>query len=67
MCFCDVSEVPEKSVFTRLFEIFASAMLANFQDRLVMTTSITLRRLSFARDSVIRREFRERTMKFLSA
>ena len=42
MRFCDVSEVPEKSVFTRLFEIFASAMLANFQDRLVMTTSITL-------------------------
>ena len=44
MRFCDVSEVPEKSVFTRLFEIFASAMLANFQDRLVMTTSISLRR-----------------------
>ena len=43
MRFCDVSEVPEKSVFTRLFEIFASAMLANFQDRLVMTASITLR------------------------
>ena len=37
-----------------------------FQDRLVMTTSISLRRLSFAKDSVIWREFRERTMKFLS-
>ena len=43
MRFCDVSEVPEKSVFTRLFCVFASAMLANFQDRLVMTASITLR------------------------
>ena len=35
--------VPEKSVFTRLFCVFATVMLANFQDRLVMTTSITLR------------------------
>ena len=43
MRFCDVSEVPEKSVFTRLFCVFATAMLANFQDRLVMTASITLR------------------------
>ena len=43
MRFCDVSEVPEKSVFTRLFCVFASAVLANFQDRLVMTTSIPLR------------------------
>ena len=43
MRFCDVSEVPEKSVFTRLFDLFASASLANFQDRLVMTASITLR------------------------
>ena len=34
--------VPEKSVFTRLFCVFTSAMLANFQDRLVMTTSISL-------------------------
>ena len=33
MRFCDVSEVPEKSVFTRLFDLFASAMLANFQAR----------------------------------
>jgi hypothetical protein len=31
--------VPEKSVFTRLFCVFASALLANFQDRLVMTAS----------------------------
>ena len=65
MRFCDVSEVPEKSVFTRLFCVFATDMLANFQDRLVMTTSITLRRLSFAKDSAFWREFRERTMKFL--
>ena len=43
MRFCDVSEVPEKSVFTRLFCVFATDMLANFQDRLVMTASITLR------------------------
>ena len=43
MRFCDVSEVPEKSMFTRLFCVFASALLANFQDRLVMTASITLR------------------------
>ena len=35
--------VPEKSVFTRLFCVFATVMLANFQDRLVMTASITLR------------------------
>ena len=35
--------VPEKSVFTRLFCVFATAMLANFQDRLVMTASICLR------------------------
>ena len=41
MRFCDVSEVPEKSVFTRLFDLFATDMLANFQDRLVMTTSHT--------------------------
>ena len=43
MRFCDVSEVPEKSVFTRLFDVFATEVLANFQDRLVMTASITLR------------------------
>ena len=43
MRFCDVSEVPEKSMFTRLFDLFATDMLANFQDRLVMTASIPLR------------------------
>ncbi len=35
--------VPKKSGVARLFPIFASASLANFQDRLVMTASITLR------------------------
>ena len=35
--------VPEKSVFTRIFCVFATAVLANFQDRLVMTASIPLR------------------------
>ena len=43
MRFCAVFGVPEKSVFTRLFKAFATDMLANFQDRLVMTASITLR------------------------
>ena len=41
MRFRVVLGVPKKPVFTRLFEVFASAMLANFQDRLVMTTSHT--------------------------
>ena len=35
--------VSEKPVFTRLFDLFATDMLANFQDRLVMTASICLR------------------------
>ena len=43
MLFSVAFGVPEKSVFTRLFCIFATDMLANFQDRLVMTASITLR------------------------
>ncbi len=43
MLFSAAFGVPEKSVFTRLFCVFATDMLANFQDRLVMTTSITLR------------------------
>jgi len=43
MLFLIAFGVPEKSAFTRLFCIFATAMLANFQDRLVMTASITLR------------------------
>ncbi len=44
MLFLIAFGVPEKSVFTRLFCVFATAMLANFQDRLVMTTSISLRK-----------------------
>ena len=44
MRICDVSEVPEKSVFTRLFRVFATAMLANFQDRLAVSALISLRR-----------------------
>ena len=43
MLFSVAFGVPEKSVFTRLFCVFATVMLANFQDRLVMTASITLR------------------------
>ena len=43
MCFCAAVEVPKKSGVARLFKVFATAVLANFQDRLVMTTSISLR------------------------
>ena len=43
MRFCATVGVPEKSVFTRLFKVFATAVLANFQDRLVVTASIPLR------------------------
>ena len=43
MLFSVAFGVPEKSVFTRLFCVFATVVLANFQDRLVMTTSISLR------------------------
>ena len=43
MLFSVAFGVPEKPVFARLFDIFATDMLANFQDRLVMTASITLR------------------------
>ena len=39
MLFSVAFGVPEKPVFTRLFDLFATDMLANFQDRLVMTTS----------------------------
>ena len=39
MRFCAVFGVPKKSVFTRLFEIFASALLANFQDRFGMAAA----------------------------
>ena len=57
MRFCDVSEVPQKPVFTRLFDLFATDVLANFQDRLVMTTSISLRIFNFKRFNIIPREF----------
>ena len=43
MRFCAVFGVPKKSGVTRLFGVFATAVLANFQDRLVMTASIPLR------------------------
>ena len=43
MRFCVVLEVPKKSGVARLFKVFATAVLANFQDRLVMTTSISFR------------------------
>ena len=43
MRFCAAVEVPKKSGVARLFTVFATAVLANFQDRLVMTTSISLR------------------------
>ena len=54
MRFCDVWEMPEKSMFTRLFCVFATDMLANFQDRLVMTASISLRKYD-ATACIIRR------------
>ena len=43
MRFCATVGVPKKSGVARLFKVFATAVLANFQDRLVMTASITLR------------------------
>ena len=53
-------------MWRRVWDSNPRAQRANgFQDRLVMTTSITLRRLSLAKCSGIWREFRERTMKFL--
>ena len=60
MLFSIAFGVPEKSVFTRLFCVFATVMLANFQDRLVMTTSITLRvrLLSFQICEFFRKSFR---------
>ena len=39
MLFLVAFGVPEKSVFTRFFCVFATCVLANFQDRLVMTAS----------------------------
>ena len=51
MRFCAVFVVPKKSGVARLFKVFATDMLANFQDRLVMTASITLRiQFSFSPD-----------------
>ena len=58
----------ENGVFLTSFggrRLASSRGWLKFQDRLVMTTSITLRRLSLAKCSGIWREFRERTMKFL--
>jgi len=43
MRFCTAVEVSKKSGVARLFTVFATVVLANFQDRLVMTTSIFLR------------------------
>ena len=43
MLFSVAFGVPEKSVFTRLFCVFATDMLANFQDSLVVTASICIR------------------------
>ena len=45
MLFSVAFGVPEKSVFTRLFCVFATDMLANFQDRLAMIDSIFNRKL----------------------
>ena len=39
MRFCAVFGVPKKSGVTRLFKVFATDMLANFQDRLGMTAA----------------------------
>ena len=47
MCFCAAVGAPKKSGVARLFTVFATAVLANFQDRLVMTASITLRVKAF--------------------
>ena len=44
MRFCAAVGVSKKSGVARLFTVFATAVLANFQDRLVMTTSISLRK-----------------------
>ena len=34
MRFCNAFGVPEKPVFTRLFRVFATAMLTNFQEKI---------------------------------
>ena len=46
MRFCAAFGVPKKSGVARLFKVFATAVLANFQDRLVMIDSVSLRILS---------------------
>ena len=46
MLFSVAFGVPKKSGVARLFTVFAAAVLANFQDRLVMTDSVSLRILS---------------------
>ena len=46
MRFCATFGAPKKSGVARLFPILATAMLANFQDRLVMIDSVSLRILS---------------------
>ena len=46
MRFCAVFGVTKKSGVARLFKVFATAVLANFQDRLVMIDSVSLRILS---------------------
>ena len=61
MLFLIAFGVPEKSMFTRLFCVFATAMLANFQDRLVMTASITLRKYD-ARSCIIFTESQEKRL-----
>ena len=67
MLFSVAFGVPEKSVFTRLFCVFATVVLANFQDCLVMTASITLHvyfnLLNSKSDLGKRREQQERTNK----
>ena len=38
MCFCAAVEVPKKSGVARLFKVFATAVLANFQAHFVPVT-----------------------------
>ncbi len=38
MCFCDAFGVPKKSGVARLFKVFATAVLANFQAHFVPVT-----------------------------
>ena len=57
--------MPKTLDMTRILREQKKQLRAGFQDRLVMTASITLRRVSFAKCSGMWREFRERTMKFL--